>query len=185
MFSYEMILAAVLVSAAPEGTTQAELQGWYEPLRDAVVCAALESEVLDARERKFVLTSDLEFAADVRTLQGRFRELANAPLLEECQRFPRRNQIVDFLSYNRAYRQDLLAQLALDLVHADELRDAILETDRLHQMWDTLRDARCEYYYITVRRQSLQILREMIGGEAFQSAQMPPHVPLWRFAVSQ
>ena len=44
-----------------------------------------------------------------------------------------------------------------------------------------MRDARCEYYYITVRRQALKRLRTMIGAEAYDAAELPPYVPLWRF----
>ena len=69
----------------------------------------------------------------------------------------------------------------MDLVHGDELRIALNETDHLYQVWDSVRDARCNYYYVTVRRQALKTLREMIGTEAFYRGELPPHVPVWRF----
>ena len=43
-----------------------------------------------------------------------------------------------------------------------------------------LRDARCEHFYVTYRRQSLAQLRDLIGLEAFYTGRLPPHVPLWR-----
>jgi hypothetical protein len=55
------------------------------------------------------------------------------------------------------------------------------EADRLYQVWDTVRDARCDYYYVTVRRQALKRLRDMLGSDAYYSGVLPPHVPLWRF----
>jgi hypothetical protein len=58
---------------------------------------------------------------------------------------------------------------------------ALKETDSLYQVWDSVRDARCEYYYITVRRQALKRLQQMIGPDAYNAANLPPHVPLWRF----
>jgi hypothetical protein len=58
---------------------------------------------------------------------------------------------------------------------------ALQETDRLYQVWDAVRDARCDYYYVTVRRQALKRLRELIGDEAYYSASFPPCVPFWRF----
>ena len=56
------------------------------------------------------------------------------------------------------------------------------EVDRLYQIWDTTRDARCEYYYIHVRRGALKKLRDAVGEEAYYSGTLPPHVPVWRFA---
>jgi hypothetical protein len=34
---------------------------------------------------------------------------------------------------------------------------------------------------VTVRRQALKKLREMIGENAYYYGQMPPSVPVWRF----
>ena len=58
----------------------------------------------------------------------------------------------------------------------------LLEADRLYQIWDLVRDNRCDYYYVTVRRQALKKLKEMIGDQAYYSGQLPPHVPVWQFA---
>lgn len=185
MFTYESILAAVLITASPNTHSPSDLRGWFEPLQSSVVCLSVEAEILDQREVKFIVAGATDFPGDLKMLQGRFHDLASAPLLEEAGRFAERPMVTEFLAFNRAYRQDICAQLALDLVHADELRLAILETDQLYQIWDTLRDARCEYYYVTVRRQSLQNLRAMLGHERFYRGQMPPHVPVWRFAESK
>ena len=69
----------------------------------------------------------------------------------------------------------------MELAHWWEVRAILQETDQLYQIWDTVRDARCEYYYVTVRRQALKRLREALGDEAYFSGRLPPHVPLWRF----
>jgi hypothetical protein len=130
-----------------------------------------------------VLAQPQDFAADLKLLQGRYRELVNAPRLEECTRFPERPLVNDLMAFNRAYRNDLTTRLALDTIHEDELRAALTETDQLYRIWDAIRDARCDYYYITVRRQALQQLRELLGAEAYYSGRLPPHVPSWRFAV--
>ena len=70
-------------------------------------------------------------------------------------------------------------QLKLD--RADVIGVAVAETDRLYRVWDAVRDARCEFYYVTVRRQALKRLKEMVGDEAFAEVDLPPHVPGWRF----
>ena len=67
------------------------------------------------------------------------------------------------------------------MVHWWELREAIQETDRLYQVWDTIRDARCDYYYVTVRRQALKRLRETLGPDSYYSGNLPSHVPVWLF----
>ena len=40
------------------------------------------------------------------------------------------------------------------------VRSAMKETDRLYHVWDAVRDSRCDYYYVTVRRQALKKLKE-------------------------
>ena len=56
-----------------------------------------------------------------------------------------------------------------------------METDRLYQVWDSVRDARCDFYYVTVRRQALKKLRDLIGEDAYLDAELPANVPTWRF----
>jgi hypothetical protein len=102
-------------------------------------------------------------------------------MTDEARRFPQRNLIEDFLSFNRAYRKELVEQLRLHMGPVEQLRTALSEVDQLYQVWSAVRDARCGFYYVTVRRQSLRELRELIGAEAFYSSQLPPHVPIWHF----
>jgi len=179
MFTCEVLLAAVLLTSPKEPATPVPSAGWLEALRPSLLTLAMDAEVVDPREKGFVLGNDL--AGDLAMLQGRYQEMVRAPLVGEGQRFPDRKLINEFLALNRAYRNQLTARLAIDLVYSEELRTAIAETDQLYQIWDTVRDARCEYYYVTVRRQALQLLRDLVGPEAFYSGQMPPHVPVWHF----
>ena len=97
---------------------------------------------------------------------GRFQDLADAPLLEDCQRFPDRATVNDLLAFNRAYRRHIDVRQPVELARWWELRTILQETEQLYQVWDTVRDARCEYYYVTVRRQALKRLREMLGNDA-------------------
>jgi hypothetical protein len=151
-----------------------------EAMRPTIIAMAIDAEILDPRERAFLFTQDP--AGDVAMLQCRNDDLLGAPALGESNRFPDRKLVNDFLAVNRSYRNDLHARIGVDLIHLEELRSAILETDRLYHVWDTVRDSRCDYYYVTVRRQSLQLLRDLIGAEAFYSGQLPPNIPSWHFA---
>ena len=99
---------------------------------------------------RYVLARPEDFAADLKLLQRRYHELANAPPVADCLRFPDRATVSDLLAFNRAYRQQMDARQAIELVHWWEFREAVQEADRLYQVWDNVRDARCDYYYVTV-----------------------------------
>ncbi len=161
----DIVLAAALL-VAPE-STDANL---IETLRPTLITLAVSGEILDPRERNY---TDLEM------LQQRYAEFKNYPNLGECQRFPGRKLLNDYLTMNRAFRHNLYKRLEMDPIYEDIIRDAIVETDQLYQVWDTIRDAECEYYYVTVRRQALKLLKELVGDESFYSGRMPPNVPVW------
>jgi hypothetical protein len=179
MGTYEFVLAAALLTAPKELPLPTADAPWVEVARSSILALAIDGEILDPREKAFLLTQDL--LGDLAMLQARHEDLAAAPMLGEAQRFADRKTINEFLAVNRSYRNELQARLAIDLVNMEELRTAIVETDQLYQVWDTVRDARCDYYYVTVRRQALSLLRELVGAEAFYSGQMPPNVPVWHF----
>ena len=79
---------------------------------------------------------------------------------------------------NQTYRQNLENRLAVETVRARELQEAIQESDGLFFLWNLVRDARCDYYDVTVRRQALKRLRDLAGEEAYSSGHLPPYVPL-------
>jgi len=87
------------------------------------------------------------------------------------------------LGFNRAYRQHLNARVHLETAFGADLHAIIKETDQLYQVWDYIRDSRCEYYYVTVRRHALKKVLESLGTEAFYNGVYPPSVPTWRFAA--
>ncbi len=64
---------------------------------------------------------------------------------------------------------------------SDPLGAVLDETKRLYRVWDAVRDSKCEFYYVTVRRQALRKLRDLVGPEAYEAGDLPPHVPVWRF----
>jgi hypothetical protein len=180
MLTFDCLLAAALLTAPADQDVAVgpELFGTVAP---AVQKLALQWEILDPREVKYVLTRPEDFTADLKLLQRRYHELANAPPVSDCLRFPDRAVVSDLLAFNRAYRQQMDARQAVEPVHGWEYREAVQEADRLYQIWDNVRDARCDYYYITVRRHALLKLRETLGPEDFYAGRLPPHVPLWRF----
>ncbi len=180
MFTCEIVLAAALLTASKDSPPVDV--AWIEVLRPTILALALDSEILDPREHSFLLTQDPN--TDLEMLRGRNEEFLSYPQLGECNRYPTRKTLNDFLALNRSFRNDLNKRLEVDLFHADVIREAIVETDQLYQVWDTVRDAQCDYYYVTVRRQSLKLLRDLIGAEAFYSGYLPPNIPVWHLPRS-
>lgn len=180
MFLTKQVVAALLLTAPPDALDSLEWTHTEASIVAAMQALAIDWEIYDPREVRDLLARPGAFRADLKELQTRYRDLQEAPRLEEYRRFPQRQLVNDLLSFNRALRNDLAARLAVDRLHEEELRAALEETDQLYKIWDTVRDAGCEYYYINVRRQALLQLRNLLGPQAFYSGQIPPHVPTWR-----
>lgn len=179
-FDYVLALALLTAPADPKETADAVVAE-DALLRSALQAVAVHLEVLDPREVRYILARPEDFPADLKLLRQRCQELADAPAQADSLRFPDRETVNEFLAFNRAYRHHLDLRQSVELDRWWEHQAVLQETERLYQIWDTVRDARCEYYYVTVRRQSLARLRELLGPEDYYSGCLPPHVPLWRF----
>lgn len=148
----------------------------------ALRAIAVALEIADAREAKYLFGAASDYATDLRLLRSRWEELAYAPPASDANRWPERELINDVITANRDYLRFLEDWLGLDPSARTELGEAIHETEQLYRVWDILRDARCDYYYIVVRRRALKDLRDSIGPAMYYAGVMPPHVPAWRFA---
>lgn len=183
MISPVMYLMAMLLLAAAPGTPEPEINAEDWPmLRSALHEVAIEWEILDPRELRYVLSRREDFTSDIELLRRRYVELRDAPKLAESERLLERNLVNEMLAFNRSYRRHLeqLQQTRFD--RARVIHQAIKETDQLYAIWDCVRDARCEYYYVTVRRTALKRLQELLTAAGWQQqGTLPPHVPLWRF----
>ncbi|HMP02264.1 MAG TPA: hypothetical protein PKD86_15550 [Gemmatales bacterium] len=179
----DWLLAAALLTGQPsyDAVDPVEIQRQFTTLRLPMISLAIEWEILDPRETRHILARPEDFWNDIHELRRRRAELADAPPLADAQRFPDRAIVNELLVFNRAYRKYLEERQPLDSVHAAELRQVQQEVDDLYQIWDAVRDARCDYYYVKVRRQALKRLRELLSPESYQRAELPPHVPTWRF----
>ena len=181
MNAWSFALAAALLTTPPEvPDPPPDVQDW-PAVQEAIQSLAVEWEILDPREVRYVMARIEDWENDIALLRRRYQELKDAPKLSDAQRFPDRNTVAELLAFNRAYRRHLDSRQPLEQDRGHGLRTALKETDYLYQVWDSVRDARCEYYYITVRRQALKRLRQMVGPEAYNTAELPPYVPLWRF----
>ena len=182
MFASKYLLAIALLSMPPDGEEAFPFDD-HPGVGAALQTLAVEWEVLDPREIRYVMARSEDLPSDLNLLRRRYHDLVDAPPACDAERFPPRTTINEFLAFNRTFRQNVDARLSAQPSHWWDLGQTLQETDQLYQVWDAARDARCEYYYVTVRRQALKRLRELLGEQAYYAGKLPPHVPVWRFAM--
>src|SRR5262249_49510289 len=107
--------------------------------------------------------------------------LKDAPALSQVKLLPDRDLVNEAIRFNRAYRKHLEERLIWETDKAESIQNAIIETQTSYQVWSLIQDAKCDFYFVTVRRQAMQRLREMLPEGDFDIGKMPPFVPYWRF----
>ncbi|MFO0936493.1 MAG: hypothetical protein U0798_08290 [Gemmataceae bacterium] len=178
----DLLLAAMLLTAPPGTPETIPPAERWPAIQAAVQDLAIQWEILDKAETKYLFADSKDFKVDLEILRNRYVDLASAPKAAEAYRFPDRRFAAEMIQFNRAYRSTLSARQIAESDRIDDLSEAIKETDRLYHVWDAARDARCDYYHITVRRQALKKLKSLLGDEEFARGELPPNVPTWRFA---
>jgi hypothetical protein len=181
MYPLDYLVAAALLAAPPGSDDPPASADLYMQLAPTMHELAVGWEILDPRESRYLLARKDDFKSDINLLRQRFHELVDAPFLPDCMRFPPRQVVSELLSFNRGYKEHLERCRIAGTTPDPRFDSMLAEVDRLYQIWDAIRDSRCEYYYITVRRQALKKVRDAIGEEAFYNGNFPPHVPLWHF----
>jgi hypothetical protein len=181
MAAFDYLLAVAMLTAPPNPSTLKKPVTLPAGVRSAIQTVAVDWEIMDQREAQYMLIRSEEYTADLTELRRRELDLADAPPLSDNYRFPNKEQINVQLDFNRAYWKHMDTRRTMDFAHADELRVILKETERLYQIWDTLKDARCECYYVPFRRRALKKLRDLVGPDAYYRGALPPPVPVWRF----
>ncbi|MCE9563512.1 MAG: hypothetical protein K8U57_15840 [Planctomycetes bacterium] len=177
----DLFFATVLLSA-PVGTPeQIPTAERWTAVQSAVHEIAIEWEILDPRETRYVLAKAEDFQVDLDFLRKRKTDLADAPKLMEATRLPDRRLMDDQIQFNRAFRKHLDVRLLWEADRAVVLSEAARETDRLYRMWDAMREAKCDFHYVTYRRLALKKLKDGLGEVMYESGELPPSVPDWRF----
>lgn len=171
-----MLLSAPV--GTPEQTPPTER---WEIVRAALHETAIEWEILDPRETRYVLAQAEDFQPDLDLLRKRRIELADAPKIYDANRLPDRRLMNEFIQFNRAYRAHLETRMLWEADRADRIGEVLRETDRLYRLWDAMREAKCEFHYITYRRQALKKFKDSMSEESYLSGELPAYVPMWRF----
>lgn len=181
MSGNELFLAFMLLTTPPGLQEAPPSEENWPALREALQKTAIDLEILDKRESAYLFAKRPEFSDDLNILRRRYVEFLDAPRVSESYRLPERNLVNDLIQFNRGYRKHLTDKQTLERDRAEQYDVAVMETDRLYKVWDCVRDARCDFYYVTVRRAALKKLRAAIGEEAFVMGYLPPNVPIWRY----
>ncbi len=82
MVPLDYILAVALLTSGPEAGDMPPPADGVASVRPTLQTLAVSWEVLDPREMRYVLTRPEDFAADLKLLRRRHRELADAPPLQ-------------------------------------------------------------------------------------------------------
>lgn len=146
---------------------------------DAIQSVAVSLEVMDERERKYLFVRKDDFKYDIGLIQRRYSELKDAPPACDAERFPTRETMREWIAFNREYVCWLQDRKRF---HKDGwIDEAIVDCECIQRVFDSVCDARCDYYYVTVRRSALASLREAIGEHSYYAGTLPPIVPAWWF----
>ncbi len=181
MSAFDYLMAVALLSTGPNYIGQERPWALPAGLRAAIQTVAVDWELMDKREAQYLLIRPEEYMADLAELRRRYDDLSDAPPASDAFRFPPKEQINVQLDFNRAYWKQMDTRRAMDVARADDMRVILDETERLYQIWDTVKDARCQCYYVPFRRRALKKLRDLVGPDAYYSGKLPPPVPIWRF----
>lgn len=181
MSASDLILAATLLSAPVGVPEEAPCSERWPAVQAALHRTAVEWEILDPRETRYVLAQPEEFQTDLDFLRQRRADFADVPRLADANRLPNRRLMDDYIQFNRAFRKHLDVRLLWEADRADIIGETVRETDRLYRLWDAMREAKCDFHYVTYRRQALKKLKDGLGESVYASGELPPYVPEWRF----
>jgi hypothetical protein len=171
-----IVVAAVLLTGEPDNHKQIDCDPDY--LLPALKELSIEWELLDPREYAYMFVKTHDFNVDVNIARRRYESLGNAPTLSDAHRFPPKEFIYECLTFNRRYRECILNMQNGDPTRYWEYQAIIEETDWAYGLWDAARDSRVDYYYVTMKRERLQYIRDKIGYDNFYRGILPPHVPI-------
>lgn len=148
--------------------------------RETLHNVALSLEILDEREMRWWGKPWTGFEAmELQLLHTRYKKLHDAPPVCDAVRFPSRDVCTEIIGFNNAYIRHL--EQRKTLFHDEWIDEAISDLKRIIAVYDCVRGCRCDYYYVTARREALQRLRSMLGSRDYYSGTLPPVAPVWHF----
>ncbi len=183
--SPDLLPAILLLSREPGTPEQVPSMSEFAALKDEVHQVAVDLEILDTREKGYIFAKLSDFQSDLDLLRRRYQEFKDAPLLAEAERLPDRKYVNELVAFNRAFRKTILERSYLEQDRSGIYQEIIIECDEAYRVWDAVRDANCQFYYISVRRQALIKLKTLLGDEGYYKMNLPPNVPVWRWRIEE
>src|SRR5262249_36039264 len=86
MFPHDYLLAVALLTSPPDSPEPVTAPDLFAALQPALQGLAVEWEILDPREVRYVLTRPEDFGSDLKLLRRRSQDLADAPPLGDGMR---------------------------------------------------------------------------------------------------
>lgn len=169
-----------LPKGTPLGTLNPELKAL---ISISIQEVALDLEIMDPRERRYIMVpqKDEDMQTDLDMLRVRQIDFKDAPPLSDTERLPERAYANQLCSFNRSFRTVITNRMEFELDRIPLFSEVLAETDTCYRAWDLIRDAKCEFFYNTVRRQAMKRLKQEMGATAYEQGNWPDFVPRWRF----
>jgi len=143
-----------------------------KPLSDSLV----EAQILDRREQNYFFKNYSQFYHDLETCFNRLLNLHNAPPLEDHQRFDK-EIINDLVHFNNLAMRYVERQTELKIHQAEHWCNRLTTLKQTKAILSELYDAKCDYYYLPVRRSALKKARDLMGPGPYYAGQLPAAVP--------
>src|SRR4051812_16279214 len=94
------LLAVNLLTTPPDVHESSPApQDWPE-IREGLIAVSIKWEILDQRETRYVFARIEDFDDNLNLVRKRYRELIDAPRIDDCQRFPDHNSANEFIAFN-------------------------------------------------------------------------------------
>ena len=175
------IALAVSLLVAPIDAPLPEINAAEWPVvQSAVWTVAVNWELMDPRETNFLFNRVADAQNDIAILRKRRADLAGVPFVADAMRFPNRDVVNEGIQFNRNLRNYAEGQGRINLDRERLHQEIVSEIDECYRVWDAIRDARCDSFYVTTRRMALKKIRDKIGAQSYYAGELPPFVPFWR-----
>lgn len=173
-FGHELALAASLITAPDEAPLPEIDYDWLQ-LQSALHRLAIDWEIMDSREKRWLIAKPEELAIDIKELRRRYNCLLRAPRIADADRFPSKHIICRVLADNRNLKQQIEIKMVLELDRLSYYRAALYELEESSRAWQILEIVQGDFYgYVFARRMALKRLLDELGPEAYGNAMMPP-----------
>lgn len=175
-------LQALQYLTSPAGTPEPlPCEERWPFVRDAIHKKAVDLELMDPRETRYVLADRDEWQKDIDILRCRYETLKDAPTILDAKKLPDRRTVNDLIKFNREFKKHLEDRLLWEADRGDIIHATLKENEACYRAWDLARDAQCDFYYVTVRRLAMKKLRDLLPEQDKEIFHMPDYVPTWRF----